>query len=177
MVRNFGIGPNFSGILIVSIPLNLSVHIRFNLSNYFKDEFVASLDSKIGQMGSIMVIAGLFGSIVGGLALDKFRRIECTSTVLILNYLFEIEWVNNWFRTWCKMCSNLLITSKTEGLSILTFSFYLPINYTQICSFVKRYKLTTLITYAFSLTFMVVFTWGVDLESITLDFALIAILG
>ena len=64
-------------------------------------------------MGLVMVVAGLVGSLLGGLALDKF----------------------------------------------------------------KKFKLTTLITYIFSLVFMALFTYMIDFESLELDFFFIGALG
>ena len=71
------------------------------------------LDEQIGAMGTIMVVAGLAGSLIGGILLDKF----------------------------------------------------------------KKYKLTTLVTYIFSLVFMVLFTYMVDFENLQLDFFFIGALG
>jgi len=77
------------------------------------DEFLFGLDEQIGAMGLVMVVAGLVGSLLGGLALDKF----------------------------------------------------------------KKFKLTTLITYIFSLVFMALFTYMIDFESLELDFFFIGALG
>ena len=41
----------------------------------------------------------------------------------------------------------------------------------------KKFKLTTLITYIFSLVFMVLFTYMVDYENLQLDFFFIGALG
>ena len=72
-----------------------------------------NLDEQIGAMGTIMVVAGLAGSLIGGILLDKF----------------------------------------------------------------KKYKLTTLVTYIFSLAFMALFTYMVDFENLQLDFFFIGALG
>lgn len=64
-------------------------------------------------MGLVMVVAGLVGSLLGGVALDKF----------------------------------------------------------------KKFKLTTLITYIFSLIFMALFTYMIDYENLQLDFFFIGALG
>ena len=39
------------------------------------------LDERIGQMGTFMVVAGLAGSMVGGMILDKFKKFKLTTLV------------------------------------------------------------------------------------------------
>ena len=74
---------------------------------------MSKLDKNIRLMGTIMVCAGLIGSLVGGILLDMF----------------------------------------------------------------KKYKLTTLLTYIFSLLFMALFTIMLGYDNIHLDFFFIAALG
>ena len=59
------------------------------------------LDEHIGQMGMFMVVAGLAGSIVGGIILDKFKKFKLTSLityiltlVLMIAFTFAIDQQN-----------------------------------------------------------------------------------
>ena len=44
-----------------------------------KDDFMSKLDKNIGLMGTIMVCAGLVGSLVGGVLLDMFKKYKLTT--------------------------------------------------------------------------------------------------
>lgn len=113
-------------LLVLSYGLNVGVYYALStlLSQIIKptfldgdfeyeDTFIASLDTKIGQMGTFMVVAGLVGSILGGIVLDAF----------------------------------------------------------------KKFKLTTVWCYMFTLVFMVAFTWMVNKEVLWVDYVFIAALG
>ena len=47
----------------------------------------AELDAKIGGMGLLLVLAGLVGSVLGGIVLDKTKRFK---TVTIVTYIFTL---------------------------------------------------------------------------------------
>lgn len=48
---------------------------------------MATLDEHIGQMGMFMVAAGLAGSIVGGVILDKFKKFKLTTLITYISSL------------------------------------------------------------------------------------------
>lgn len=111
-------------LLMISYGLSVGVYYSLStvLSQIIKPTFlddtsehhkITDPDSKIGQMGTLMVVAGLLGSVLGGFILDKF----------------------------------------------------------------KKFKLTTLWCYIFTLLFMVLFTWTVDRENPLFDYFFIGILG
>ena len=59
---------------------------------------MAILDEHIGQIGMFMVVAGLAGSIIGGVILDKFKKFKLTSLityiltlVLMIAFTFAIN--------------------------------------------------------------------------------------
>jgi len=56
-----------------------------NLS--FKDEFLSSLDQKIGLMGSLMVGVGLIGSITGGIILDLSKKYKLVISLVYISAL------------------------------------------------------------------------------------------
>jgi len=67
------------------------------------DDFYSKLDERIGQMGTFMVVAGLAGSMVGGMILDKFKKFKLTTLVtytlslvfmIAFTYAIDLEDIN-----------------------------------------------------------------------------------
>jgi len=73
-------GLNVGVYYAISTLLNQIIKPTFSAS-IFDEQFLASLDTQIGFMGTMMVVAGLVGAILGGAVLDKFKKFKLTTLI------------------------------------------------------------------------------------------------
>jgi len=62
----------------------------------YSEEFLSSLDTSIGSMGTMMVVAGLVGSLLGGFLLDRFKKFKLTTLcccLLTLVFMVLFSWM------------------------------------------------------------------------------------
>ncbi|CBY37335.1 unnamed protein product [Oikopleura dioica] len=67
--------------LISSVVKSQIIKPTFSAS-IFDEQFLASLDTQIGFMGTMMVVAGLVGAILGGAVLDRFKKFKLTANLV-----------------------------------------------------------------------------------------------